>query len=247
MLAGKVAIVTGSTRGIGLAIAMKFHDAGACVVFNGRAAKPDAGFAGCFSGKRRWTYFGADLTEEGACQAIVDHATSAFGNRLDVLVNNAAIQRFGGIGQLDAQDWSYSCQSNILVAASMVKAAFAAMKRTGAASIINIASSRAVRPGSGMAAYSASKAALVSLTQSAAVEFGSSGIRVNAISPGLIERPGIREDWPQGVSAFEHDAPLGRIGKPNDIGEVCLFLASSASEWITGINMPVDGGITLVR
>jgi NAD(P)-dependent dehydrogenase (short-subunit alcohol dehydrogenase family) len=98
-----------------------------------------------------------------------------------------------------------------------------------------------------MAAYASSKAALLSLTMTAAAEFGPSKVRVNAISAGLVNRPGLAESWPEGVQRYSSTAPLGRIGEPADIAEACLFLASDAASWITGVNLIVDGGMTLVK
>jgi NAD(P)-dependent dehydrogenase (short-subunit alcohol dehydrogenase family) len=98
-----------------------------------------------------------------------------------------------------------------------------------------------------MAHYSASKAAVVAMTQALAAELGPKGIRVNAISPGLVERLGLEESWPEGVARFRNDAPLQRLGQPADIGNACVFLVSPAAAWITGINLVVDGGISLVR
>ena len=212
-------LVTGSTKGIGLAVARAFHGAGAMVVLHGRADTPVDGLIENFLEPQRVRYVGGDLCDRAARREVMQAA-----GHLDHLVNKPAIQLFDALLQF-AQ-----CAEN-----------------SSGSSIVNIASTRAVRPGVGLVSYSASKAAVVSLTQSAAAELGSRGVRVSAISPGLIEGPNLRKDWPEGVSAFENSGPLGRIGQPEDIAAACLFLSSASAAWITGQNIVIDGGITLVR
>ncbi len=245
-LDGKVAIVTGSSRGIGRAIAQRLHGAGASVILNGRTRNPHDQPPGLPPNAERLHYFSGDLNQPNGPQDIVDSALSAFG-RLDILINNAALQRFGGIADISRDDLMESLETNVATLARLTQTAAAAMNTDAGGAVVNIASTRALRPGAGMAAYSASKAAVVSLTRSAAAEFGSKGIRVNAVSPGLVNRPGLRDDWPDGVAAFEDNAPLGRIGEPEDIADACLFLAGPQAAWITGHNLVVDGGVTLMR
>jgi NAD(P)-dependent dehydrogenase (short-subunit alcohol dehydrogenase family) len=221
-------------------------DIGCRVILHGRSATMDPGIAAEFSDEGRLGYVAADFADPNNSRLVVDFAMHRFGG-LDILVNNAAIQHFSGIGTHEPEVWASTLNTNVAAAACLMSRAAEVMISNDGGVIINIASSRAQRPGAGLAAYSASKAALVNLTRSAAAEFGKSNIRVNAISPGLIERPGLREAWPQGVAEFEKGAPLGRIGQPADIAAACLFLASPAASWITGIDLAVDGGITLVR
>lgn len=244
-LRGKVAIVTGSTKGIGLAIAKGLHGAGASVVLSGRATDLPDHLSSLVSGTGQLRYFSGDLNQPTGPRDLVDTALSDFG-RLDILVNNAALQHFGGLSDVARDDLMASLETNVATLTRLMRDAAGSMDPNGGA-IVNIASTRALRPGAGMAAYSASKAAVVSLTQSAAAEFGSRGIRVNAISPGLVNRPGLKDNWPQGVAAFEKSAPLGRIGEPDDIADACLFLAGPHAAWITGQNLVVDGGVTLMR
>ncbi|WP_240659874.1 SDR family oxidoreductase [Streptomyces sp. WAC 01529] len=113
----------------------------------------------------------------------------------------------------------------------------------GGGSITQIASIEGSRPGPGHAHYSASKAALMMFARSAALEYGAWGIRVNSVSPGLIDRPGLAEEWPEGVERWGRAAPLGRLGRPEDVGSACVFLASDAASWITGVDLVVDGGV----
>jgi NAD(P)-dependent dehydrogenase (short-subunit alcohol dehydrogenase family) len=110
--------------------------------------------------------------------------------------------------------------------------------------VVNIASIEALQPATGHSHYATSKAALLMLTRAAALELGPLGIRVNAISPGLIGREGIETGWPEGVASWRAAAPLGRLGTPDDIADAALFLASDAARWITGANLVVDGGVS---
>lgn len=111
-------------------------------------------------------------------------------------------------------------------------------------SIIHIASIEGLQPAPGHSHYAVSKAALIMHARATAVEYGSSGIRVNSVSPGLIFREGINKEWPEGVERWHESAPLGRMGQPEDVADACLFLASPMAAWITGTNLVVDGGIT---
>ena len=245
-LTGRVAIVTGSSRGIGLVIAQRLCLAGAAVMRNARTSDGVTVDPIDRDGSSM-DFLAADVaTEEGAHQ-LVQAAVARFG-RLDILVNNAAIQSPGSWEEAGGAAWDSMLAINLRGTHLVVRAAVSAMVAAGnAGSIINIASVRAERPGVGMLHYSTTKAAVLGLTRALAAELGPKGIRVNAVSPGLVERPGLQDSWPEGVSAFKRDAPLGRIGQPHDVANACVFLAGAASDWITGINLVVDGGITLVR
>lgn len=199
-----------------------------------------------FDGGEPVRYFGGDLSDASARRSLVERAGEWTG-RLDHLVNNAGLQFFGGLMQSDFAQFEQTLSTNVAALADLMKLFAEQADATRAPSIVNIASTRASRPGVGLATYSASKAAVVSLTESGAAELGPMGVRVNAISPGLIERPGLRIDWPEGVRSFEDSAPLGRIGRPEDIAAASLFLCSDGASWITGQNLVVDGGITLIR
>ena len=116
------------------------------------------------------------------------------------------------------------------------------MKGRGGA-ICNVSSIEGIQPAAGHAHYSAAKAGVIMHTRAAALELGSSGIRVNAVAPGLIAREGIGEQWPEGVRRWEESCPLGRLGDPTDVADAVLFLCSSAARWITGAVLAVDGGV----
>lgn len=242
-----VAVVTGSGRGIGLTIARRLLEAGAAVLLVGRVERDLADLVDDAGLRSRSHYMTGDLTRSRDVEAVVHEAQGRFGS-LDILVNNAGEQPRAAFLDSEPAVWDLVSGANVRSVILATQAAARVMAVSGrGGSIVNIASVRAIRPGAGMAPYSASKAAVVALTQGAAVELGPLGIRVNAISPGLIERSSIREEWPTGVDDFEASAPLRRIGSPLDVADACLFLASPAARWITGVNLIVDGGITLVR
>jgi NAD(P)-dependent dehydrogenase (short-subunit alcohol dehydrogenase family) len=185
----------------------------------------------------------ADLTDPDQCRDLVERATAWHG-RLDTLVNNAGIQPVQPLAQMTAADWRQVMDANLASAVSCTQAAATMMAERGGGSVIHIASIEGTHPAAGHAHYSASKAALIMFARSAALEYGPAGIRVNTVSPGLIHRPGIEHDWPEGVARWQAAAPLRRLGTPQDVGAACVFLASPAASFITGHDLVVDGGVT---
>jgi NAD(P)-dependent dehydrogenase (short-subunit alcohol dehydrogenase family) len=242
----RVAIVTGSTRGVGLGIACRLREAGASVMCNARAAST-AELEDCRARMHCMSFHAADVSTPEGAAALVAATLAEFG-RLDIVVNNAGMQPSGTWSDASLGSFDAVMNANARSVECMTRAALPALgQATDGAAIVNIASVRADRPGSRMAHYSASKAAVVALTRGLAAELGPQRIRVNAISPGLIERPGLAESWPDGVVRFTKEAPLRRLGRPDDVAAACLFLVSPAAAWITGVNLVVDGGISLVR
>lgn len=217
-LSGKVVLVTGAGGGVGAGIAARFEDAGAVVVRHRGLADGDL---------------------RTAAQRVVDEAFDLHG-RLDTVVNNAGVQPVEPLPDMTTAQWQSVVDINLTGPFAVTQAAV----RYRVSSITHIASIEGSHPAAGHAHYAASKAALIMHARAAALEYGPLGIRVNTVSPGLISRPGISEQWPEGVARWEAAAPLGRLGAPEDIGNACVFLASDLASWITGHDLVVDGGVT---
>jgi 3-oxoacyl-[acyl-carrier protein] reductase len=189
------------------------------------------------------TLLRADLGSDREVDAMFETVAAIGG--CDVLVNNAGSYPTRPLLDMTTDDWSAVLRDNATTTFSCTRSAARTMIERGrGGSIINIASLSATHPAPEQSHYNSSKAAVVTLTMSAAQELGPHGIRVNAVSPGLIERPDIEREWPDGVRRWRSRAPLGRLGHPLDVADACLFLASPLSSWITGQNLVVDGGVS---
>ncbi|WP_181774497.1 SDR family NAD(P)-dependent oxidoreductase [Amycolatopsis pittospori] len=242
-LTGTTTLVTGASGGIGGGIARRFAEAGSAVAVHYHR---DEGSALALvervekaGGKAK--AFAADLSDDDECRRLVAAAT-AWTGRLDTLVNNAGVQPIEPLPGMSAASWRAVIDTNLTSAFSCTQAAAEVM--TGGGSVVHIASIEAAHPAPGHAHYSSAKAALVMHARAAALEYGPRGIRVNSVSPGLIDRPGLGEAWPDGVRRWHDAAPLGRLGTPGDVANACLFLASPLAAWITGQDLTVDGGIS---
>jgi NAD(P)-dependent dehydrogenase (short-subunit alcohol dehydrogenase family) len=243
---GKTAVITGSGSGIGVGIALRFAEAGANVVVNYHSSAVSAkeviekinkigkdGFA-----------FQADVTKRQDVEMLVQRTTKVFGS-IDVLINNAGIYPVHPLLEMEDIHWDSVIDINlksVFICTQLAANHMIANKISG--SIVNIASIEAEYPAVGHSHYNAAKSGVLMYTRSSACELGEYGIRVNAISPGLIWRDGIEETWTDGVKRWKVSAPLSRLGYPEDVADACLFLASSAARWITGANLRVDGGVT---
>ncbi|MEU0535725.1 SDR family NAD(P)-dependent oxidoreductase [Amycolatopsis tolypomycina] len=241
-LSGSIACVTGASGGLGRGIALRFAEAGAAVAVHHRrpgAADDVVAAIEALGGRAR--AFAAELTDDHACHTLLD-AVADWGGRLDALVNNAGVQPVEALETLPVRSWREMLDATLTSAFSCTQAAARLMGDGG--SVTHIASIEARQPAPGHVHYSAAKAALVMHARGAALEYGPRGIRVNTVSPGLISRPGLAEDWPEGVERWQRAAPLGRLGTPADVGNACVFLASPLASWITGHDLVVDGGVT---
>ncbi|MFB9614352.1 SDR family NAD(P)-dependent oxidoreductase [Kutzneria kofuensis] len=236
MLTGKAALVTGATTGIGAGIAARLAAHGARVLAHYRSRPPE---------EPNVLAAQADLREPEEVDRLLATATDQLGG-LDIVVNNAGVQPVQPLSELTLADWRAVFAGNVDSAFLVTKAAANLMVERGTGgSIIAIGSIEGTVPAVGHAHYASAKAALLMHTKAAALEYGPHGIRVNAVSPGLIARPGIEQAWPEGVRSWTDHAPLGRLGTPDDVGDACVFLASDLARWMTGQNLVVDGGMSV--
>ena len=257
-LGGQRVLVTGASGGIGGGIARRFAAAGARVAVHYRgasAASVDAAFRLVEELREHGSdavAVRADLGEAGAAARLVEETVHALGG-LDGLVNNAGIQPLALLAETSREEWDEVIATNLGAVFELSQAAAAAMRvpelpesvEGGRPNrwITHIASIEASRPAAAHAHYAVAKAGLVMHARAAALELGEAGIRVNTVSPGLVERPGLAEAWPEGVESWISHAPLGRLATPADIGNACVLLASSAASFITGQDLAVDGGM----
>jgi 3-oxoacyl-[acyl-carrier protein] reductase len=244
-LSGQTALVTGAGGTIGAGIARRLARAGASVVVHHRGGDEAAAAVARQideDGGDAMTWR-AELTAEAECAALVEGA-SAWHGRLDILVNNAAVQPVVPLDRITADQWRALFEADLTAVHVCTRLAAGPMAAARSGSIIQIGSIEGTQPAVGHAHYAAAKAALLMYTRAAALEYGPAGIRVNAVSPGLVRRPGIEEQWPDGVARWRRAAPLGRLGTPDDVADACLFLASPLAAWITGHNLVADGGVS---
>ena len=247
-LTGKVAIVTGASRGIGRAIAQRLAGAGANVVISSRRQETlDQVAQELRADGSTAIGIAAHNGDKAALKTLVERTLEHYG-RLDILVNNAATNpHFGTLLEADDSYWRKTLEVNLMGNVWLTKAAVPAMRGAGAGKIINVASIVGLNPGRYQGIYSITKAAVISLTKSLAVELGADNIQVNAIAPGLVKTKFARALWSNEdlLEPILAQTPAGRIGQPQDIAGIAQFLASSAADFTTGAVFVVDGGLTV--
>jgi len=249
-LQGKVAIVTGGNGGIGLGIARGLASAGSNIVIGARNQAKTEEAVKSLSKEFKVEVLGlqADVKAEDQVQSMVEKTVEKFG-RIDILVNNAGINIRKFPQEYTVQEWDEVITVNLRSAFVCAKAVYPAMKKTGGGKIINIGSMTSLMGGAKLAPYGASKGGIVQLTRSLAVAWGPDNIQVNAILPGWINTEltiKARQQLPGLEENVVARTPMGRWGNPADLVGAAIFLASKASDFVTGVALPVDGGFSVM-
>jgi 3-oxoacyl-[acyl-carrier protein] reductase len=243
-LEGKVALVTGASKGIGRAIAEKLVEMGAQVAFTylssvekGQALEQELTANG---GKAKG--FRSDASDMAQAEKLIEDVVAEFG-KIDILVNNAGITRDGLLMRMTEDQWDAVINTNLKSVFALTKGATKHMMRAKSGSIINITSVVGIKGNAGQANYSASKAGIIGFTKSVALELGSRNIRCNAVAPGFIETEMTGELDQKVVDEWRKAIPLKRGGTPEDVANCVAFLASDQSSYISGQVLQVDGGM----
>ena len=241
-LSGKVAFVTGSTRGIGLAIATALHEAGARVAIAGRdAARAQAVAASLGAGT---VGVACEVSDAGQVADAIAAVEQALGP-IDILVNNAGLTRDNILLRLSEGDWDAVLDANLKGAFLTMRAVTKGMMKRRSGRIINITSIVGIIGNKGQANYAASKAGLIGLTKSAAKEYASRGILINCVAPGFIETDMTAALPEDARKVLLEQIALGRLGSPADIADTVLYLASDLARYVTGQVLVVDGGMVI--
>lgn len=246
-LSGKVALVTGGSRGIGRAIARRLAAEGCAVAICGRSPDTlEAAVAELRQAGATAHGVAADVTAPGQVERFVDEAAAALGG-VDLLVANVGGSAGGGLLDSTPEDWQRTFDLNLFHAVRAVRAAIPHMERRGGGSVVTIASVSGTKPGP-KAQYGAAKAGEIFLAGALGWELAPKRIRVNTVSPGSILFPGggwerFRAQNPEQFAAFEQrEFPWGRLGTPEEVADVVTFILSERASWVTGAHIPVDGG-----
>ncbi len=246
LLEGKIALVTGASRGIGNSIAREFVNQGAQVAFTflssvekGQALETELAAAG-----NKVKGYQSDASDYEAAQELVKNVLADFG-RIDIVINNAGITRDNLLMRMEEAHWDDVMRVNLKSIFNLTKAVTRPMLKERNGSIINITSVVGLMGNAGQANYAASKAGILGFTKSVAKELGSRNVRCNAVAPGFIETEMTEELNEEQLKAWLENIPLKRAGKGNDIANACVFLASDMASYITGQTLTVDGGMVM--
>jgi 3-oxoacyl-[acyl-carrier protein] reductase len=245
LLAGKVALITGASKGIGRAIARRFAQEGCQVAFTylssvekGQALEAELQALGIQAKGYR-----SDASDFKSAEALIESVLKDFGGKLDVLVNNAGITRDGLLLRMSENQWDEVIQVNLKSVFNLTKAATRPFMKQRSGCIINLTSVVGIKGNAGQANYAASKAGIIGFTKSVALELGSRNIRSNAIAPGFIETEMTGELDAKVVEAWKTAIPLGRGGSAEEVADCAVFLGSELSRYISGQVLQVDGGL----
>ncbi len=246
---GKVVVITGGGSGIGKACAQEFAKRNGAVAVVDRDAKSgQATIAGLDKGDAPAEFFHADVSKRGEVEKLVQRITQGFGG-IDVLVNNAGIQRYGTVTSVSEEEWDEVMNVNLKSAFLMTKYTIPAMLRRGGGAIVITGSVQSVAAQGNSVHYIVSKHGLLGLTRSVALDFGSQNIRVNCVCPGAIDTPmlrwaaGLTEDPGKVLEACDRLHIRGKMGKSEEVARVVVFLASDLASFVTGSAVMVDGGL----
>ncbi len=245
-LEGKVALVTGASRGIGKAIALMLAENGADIAVNfaGSTAAAEAVAAEIEKMGRKAILVQGDVSKTEVCAEMVEKVVKELGH-IDILVNNAGITRDTLLLRMKEEDWDAVLNTNLKGVFNCTKAAVKYMAKQRSGSIVNISSVVALMGNAGQANYAAAKAGILGFTRSVAKEMAARGIRVNAVTPGFIKTDMTSVLSEKVVAAMEASIPLARLGEPEDIAKAVLFLVSDNAAYITGQTLHVDGGMVM--
>ena len=247
-LNGKVALITGGNAGIGEAIAKRFAEEGASVVITGRRKDELARVANEIErNKGKVLSVAGSVTDEAHVQAAVKQAVHTFG-RLDILINNAGIGDFGKrIHEMDDATWTHVLDVNLTGVFRMTRAVVPAMLKSGGGTIVNISSIASLVGIPLLSAYAASKGAMDAMTRAIAIDYAADKIRCNVVNPGLIDTPMAAPLMknPEQLDPILSHYPIRRPGKPEEVANMVLYLASDEAAWVTGATFPIDGGMTV--
>jgi 3-oxoacyl-[acyl-carrier protein] reductase len=239
---GRVALVTGASRGIGRAAARALAARGASVVASARGDHADSVATEIRAAGGRAEARALDVTEPAAIEAVVADVVSQYG-RLDILVNNAGITRDQLLLRLKRDDWDAVLDTNLTAAAMLTRAVLKPMIKQRSGRIISLTSVVGQAGNAGQANYAAAKAGLIGFTKAVALEVASRGITVNAVAPGVIDTDMTRALSQDAQAAWAGRIPLRRLGTPEDVAEAVVFLASDEASYITGHVLAVNGGM----
>ena len=244
MLTGKIALVTGAGRGIGAEIARTFAREGAAVIinYNGSKERAEKVAAEIIAAGGKAETYQCNVADDAACKEMIDTCIKSYG-RIDILVNNAGITRDDLLMRMSEEDFDIVMDTNLKGTFHTIRHMSRYFLKQKSGKIINMSSVSGILGNAGQANYSASKAGVIGLTKTAAREVASRGITVNAVAPGFIETD-MTAALPEAImEAAKANIPLKRAGKPEDIANVCTYLASEESNYVTGQVIAVNGGL----